>query len=300
MAVIDSKVVSLSEAVAPITDGSTVALGGHTLRRHPMALVGELVRQSKRNLHLVGWNNGIDMDLLTGAGCAAVVETSYVGMGNLGLARNFRRAVEHGTVSVIEHSELTAIDMFRGGASGLGFVASPNPLGSSLLAHNPRLREITSPFDGRLYVAVEAIHPEFALIHAHHADRWGNVLLDHEQWMDNSVDTYIARSAEHVIVSVEQIVSDEYVHEHPEETMLPRSCVDAVVEAPFGAHPCCCDAWYPYDSSYLRMYYEASATPETFRGYLEEWVYGRPTHDAYLQALGTERLVGLLLKRAVR
>jgi hypothetical protein len=75
-----SKIASLAEAIALVRNGDTVALGGHTLRRHPMAAAAEIIRQRKRDLHVLGWNSGIEFDLLVGAGCVKVVETSYVGI----------------------------------------------------------------------------------------------------------------------------------------------------------------------------------------------------------------------------
>ena len=83
----NSKATSLADAVSLIENGSTVAIGGHTLRRHPMAAVYEIIRQGKRDLHLIGWNSGPDFDLLVGAGCARIVETSFVGISGFGLAR---------------------------------------------------------------------------------------------------------------------------------------------------------------------------------------------------------------------
>ena len=284
-------VTSLEEAIAVIPDGASVAIGGHTLRRHPMALVRELIRQRKRDLHLLGWNNGIDMDMLVGAGVARVVETSYVGMGPLGLARNMRRAVEGGRVKTVDHSESTAIDMFRATALGVDFLPNGTPLGTDLMTYNEGLVEIVSPFTGRTYAAVRGVNPDFALIHAHSADKHGNIQLDESRWMDNSVDTYIARSAKHLVVSVEQIVSTDYVRHHPIQTVLPRQFVDAVVHAPFGAHPCCCDSRYGYDQTELRTYYEATRTAETFETYLQEKVFGVDDHWGYLDRVGVAGLI---------
>ncbi|MFH5822425.1 CoA transferase subunit A [Georgenia sp. AZ-5] len=285
------RLTGLEEAVAAIPDGASVALGGHTLRRHPMALVRELIRQGKTNLHLLGWNNGMDFDILVGAGVASVVETSYVGMGALGLARNLRREVESGRVKVVDHSETTAIDMFRATAMGVDFLPNGTPLGTDLMTYNEGLVEIESPFTGRKYAAVRAARPDFALVHAHMADVHGNVQLDPANWMDNSVDTYIARSAERTIVSVEQVVSTEHVRQHPLQTFLPREYVSAVVHAPFGAHPCCCDSRYGYDQDELRRYYEASRSRETMEAYLDDRVRGVADHWEYLDRVGVAGLL---------
>jgi glutaconate CoA-transferase subunit A len=292
------KVVSLEEAVSLIPDGASVAIGGHTMRRHPMALVRAIARARRTGLHLLGWNNGIDMDLLIGAGCADTVETSYVALSGFGLARNFRRAAEAGRLRVYEHSETTGIDMFRAGAIGIGFFPSRTPLGSSLMDHNPNLVRMEDPFTGEPYAAVRAARPDVAIIHAHTADPFGNVQVDRQLWNDNSLDPLIARSADRVIVSVEQIVSPEAIRAAPEQTILPRDTVTAVVELPYGAHPCCCDARYDYDLAHVAEYYEASATPEGFRAWLAAWVDGLDSHDAYLEKLGSRTVLGLTTRRS--
>lgn len=294
------KVMGLRDAVALIRDGDSVALGGHTLRRHPMALIHEIIRQGRRGLRLLGWNNGIDVDMLVGAGCAASVETSYVGMSSFGLALNFRRACERGEIEVIEHSETTALDMFRATAMGTGFFPTKTPLGSDLMCANPHLAETTCPFTGERYAAVRAARPDVALIHAHTADRWGNVQLDGRRWNDTSADVVIAKAARTVIVGVEQIVSDEEVYGNAQLTVLPRVFVTAVVELPYGAHPCACDARYDYDLEELERYYEASRAEETFRAYLEDRVRSVSDHYMYLERLGMERLLRLTRTRMPR
>jgi len=293
------KIATLAEAISLIHDGDTVALGGHTLRRHPMAAAMEIVRQRKRDLHLLGWNSGIDIDLLVGAGCARIVETSYVGISGFGLARNFRRAAEAGAIEIREHSEISALDMFRAGASGMAFIASSVLLGTDVPNTNPRIATVTSPFDGRAYTAVQAAQPDVAIIHAHSADRHGNVQLDALHWPDNDADVFVGWAGRTTIVTVEQLVSDEAVREHPDRTILPRDAVTCVVEAPFGAYPCCCDDRYTYDLGYVADYYAASADSEAFASHLDEWVFGLADHAAFLDRLGVERLLAISTRGGV-
>src|ERR1700753_2490878 len=47
------KVGSLTDAVAMIRDGATIAIGGRKNQRVPMALVREIARQGKTDLHIV-------------------------------------------------------------------------------------------------------------------------------------------------------------------------------------------------------------------------------------------------------
>ena len=294
-----SKVTSLAEAISLISDGASVALGGHTLRRHPMAAVAEMVRQRKRNLHILGWNSGIDVDLLVGAGCARIVETSYVGISGFGLARNYRRAAECGSIEIREHSEISALDMFRAGAMGVPFMASSVLLGTDVPATNPRIASVTSPFSGRQYTAVEAAQPDVAVIHAHTADQHGNVQLDGLHWPDNDADVYIGWAGKTTIVTVEQIVSEEAIRDRPEFTILPRDVVTCVVEAPYGAYPCACDSRYTYDLDCIGEYYTASADATAFEDYLGRRVFGVLDHAAYLEQVGVDRLLAVSTRGGV-
>jgi len=291
---------SLADAVALINDGDVVGIGGHTARRHPMALVREIVRQRKQRLHVVGWNNGVDMDLLIGAGCVETVETSYIGLGSFGLAPNFRRAAEQGRIRVIEHSETTAMDRFRAASIGLPFFPSKTGLGTDMLETTPSLKPITDPFTGERWVAVQAIVPDVAIIHAHTGDICGNVQLDPERWHDNSPDVMIARSAKKTIVSVEQIVSDETIRARPIDTILPRVDVTCVVEAPFGAHPCCCDARYDYDLEHFSLYRDSAQGEADFERYVAQWIDQPGSHEAYLDKVGARRLMAIARKRSNR
>jgi len=290
---VSSKTASLAEAISLVGDGDVVALGGHTLRRHPMAAVAEIVRQRKRNLHVLGWNSGIDVDLLVGAGCAAIVETSYVGISGFGLARNYRRAAEAGEIEIREHSEISALDMFRAGSMGVPFMASSVLRGSDVPATNPRIATVTSPFSGREYTAVEAAQPDVAIIHAHTADLHGNVQLDAAHWPDNDADVFIGWAGKTTIVTVEQLVSDERIRESPDRTILPRDAITCVVEAAYGAYPCACDSRYTYDLSWIGDYYEASADRQAFGAFLDRWVLAPGGHDGFLELVGLDRLLAV-------
>ena len=75
-----SKLVSIHDAIAQIPDGAKVAIGGSLIRRAPMALVREIVRQKKKDLTLYSWSAGMDFDMLIGGGCVKEAWSSYVGL----------------------------------------------------------------------------------------------------------------------------------------------------------------------------------------------------------------------------
>src|SRR6187402_1485451 len=92
-----SKLTTLSAAVAAIPDGAVIALGGNTIHRGPGAAVHEIVRQRKSGLNVVKTAGAYDIDLLCAMGCASVVSAGYVGYESVfGLAPSYRRAVESG------------------------------------------------------------------------------------------------------------------------------------------------------------------------------------------------------------
>ena len=286
-----SKVASLSEAISLVPDGAVVAIGGHTLRRHPMAAVFEIVRQQKRDLHLLGWNSALDFDVLVGAGCVRTVETSFVGISGFGLARNYRRAAEAGEIGIREHSEMSALDMFRAGAIGVPFIPSHVLLGTDVPATNERISAVVDPFTGATLTAVRAATPDVSLIHAHIADVHGNVQLDALHWPDNDADEFIGWAGRTTIVTVEQLVSDEAIRANPERTIIPRDAVTCVVETPYGAYPCACDSRYTYDLDWIAAYYEASGDAEAFAQHLSTWVTGVEGHAGFLDRVGVERLL---------
>ena len=100
-----SKVVSLAELAARISDGASVAVGGSFLHRGPFALMRELVRQNKKNLEIIKPSPGYDVDMLCRARAVAKVRAGIVAMeGNFGLARWFRQAIERKEARLEEHA----------------------------------------------------------------------------------------------------------------------------------------------------------------------------------------------------
>lgn len=280
-----SKLVSIREAVSRIPDGASVSIGGSLIRKAPMALVREIVRQRKRDLTLYAWSAGMDFDMLIGAGCVREAWSSYVGLFNAGMAKNFRRAVEGHKIRFVDMSETCGMDKIRAGAFGVPFAVSRTPLHSGLLK-NPEFKEITDPFTGEKLIAMQAIRPDFAIVHAHRSDKYGNVQFDTVRMMDNETDLYIARGAKQSILTVEEIVPEEEIIRTPTRTMLPKLYVTNVCHAPLGAHPNSCDTRYDFDLKHAEYYQQCSETEEGFRRYLDELVYGTKDEDGYMEKLG--------------
>jgi glutaconate CoA-transferase subunit A len=277
---------SLSEAAALVTDGAMVALGGGLCARLPMALVRELIRQGRRDLHLVGSAHSIDVDLLIAAGAVKVCEESYVGFEqDLGLAPAFRRAAETGTIEVRESCCATVLAQLRAAEMGLPFLPVRGVKGTDIGRLHGEYGMVECPFTGEQLVAVPPLAPDVALLHAPMGDRHGNLHLDQPFVLDER----FAAASGMVLATVDRLVSTEEVA--AAGVVIPAHAVAAVAEIPFGAHPSSCYPSYGYDRPHLASYIAAaSAGGAAIATYLERYVHAG--EKAYRLDVDADRLVG--------
>ena len=280
------------EAAALVPDGATIAVGGAMLCRQPMALLRELVREGRHGLTVQARVAGLGVDLLVGGGCASRVESADQGLGSSGPAPNLRRAIEADTVQATDVTESWMIGRFEAGASGLPFYPwRPRP--GSDLGDRPDIALIEDPFTGDRIGALRPAVPDVAVIHGYFADDAGNVARP-ASGGQYDIDVLIARAAKKVIVTVEQIVSRSEVARRPHQTYIPHDRVDAVVEAPYGAHPGGCDGFYDVDKTALTEYLRAAADPELFRAWLGSYVRRPANHLDYLERATTPLAIAAL------
>jgi glutaconate CoA-transferase, subunit A len=281
------KRVSLADATSLVSDGAIVALGGGLCARLPMAMIRELVRQGRRGLHLIGSAHSIDVDLLVATGAVRRCEESYVGFEqDLGLAPGYRRAAEAGTIEVAESCCATILAQLRAAEMGLPFLPVRGVRGSDIVRLHPEYAEITCPFTGETLVAVPALRPDVALLHAPAGDRYGNLHLEQPYVLDER----FASASRLVVATVDELVSTEEVAQSG--VTIPAHLVAAVAEVPYGAHPSSCYPRYAYDRDHLREYVSAAqAGPGDLEKYLATYVQG--DEESYREAVGSDRLGAL-------
>jgi glutaconate CoA-transferase, subunit A len=281
------KRVSLARAVSLVSDDATVALGGGLSARLPMALVRELVRQGRRGLHLIGSAHSIDVDLLVAVGAVRRCEESYVGFEqDLGLAPAYRRAAEQGTIEVAESCCATILAQLRAAEMGLPFLPVRGVRGSDIIRLHPEYAEITCPFTGETLVAVPALRPDVALLHAPIGDRYGNLHLEQPYVLDER----FASASRSVVATVDELVPTDEVT--AAGVTIPAHLVAAVAEVPYGAHPSSCYPRYGYDRAHLREYVSAAQSgPDDLEKYLAVYLGG--SEQDYRAAVGAERLAAL-------
>jgi glutaconate CoA-transferase, subunit A len=256
---------ALPEAAALIRDVSTLALGGMTLYRRPVAFVLELLRRNPRprDLTLLNFTAGYESDLLVGAGCVKTVRSVYFGLESFGLAPMFTGAAGRGEIMIREETEASIVMGLRARMSGVGFMPSHAWIGTDLPGLRPDVKTVTDPYTGETLTAFPAIGIDVAVLHGLEADHEGNVRLNHNLGIDMEL-VYVADT---VIVTVERLV--ERVEKSLDGPLLPVPGADYIVPVPRGAWPTSRYPDYPVGGGELLRYVDACHAGE-FDTYLAQ------------------------------
>jgi glutaconate CoA-transferase subunit A len=302
-----NKLISLAEAVARfVPDGAHISIGGFTINRNPMAAVYEIIRQRKRHLHLYAHSNGQGVDELVGAGCVDQLEIAYAGSGRFApTCIRFRKAVESGQLRVEDYTNYQMTLRFLAGAMGIPFLPTRSSLGSDIINRwgfssaqrqaNPRMPDqklvvMDNPFDGwaetEKIVLVPAINPDVTIIHVQAADRQGTARIEGLPF----ADVEQAKAAKHLIVTCEEVVTNDGLRQTPEQNQIPFFCVDALVHVPMGAYPTACYNHYDYDPARLHQYRQAALNNDAYQAYLEKEIFAFTSHAELMDGVAADQL----------
>lgn len=252
------RVCSISEATQLIPpEGCTIAFGGVTLYRRPMAFaLALLARHAKesapKGLTLLNFTSALESDVLIGAGMVAKVRTCYFGLEIFGLAPHFTAAAGSGSLDVIEESEASLAFGIRAALAGVGFMPSKAWIGTDLPKLRPDVKTVIDPYSGMELTAFPALKCDVAIIHALEADRGGNARIGGNPGVDHDLSLI----ADTVILTTEKIVSKL------EQADIVGTVVDAIVELPGGAWPTSCHPLYPLDGLAILEYSEKAGSDE--------------------------------------
>lgn len=279
---------SLREAVAGlVNDGDTVALEGFT-HLIPTAAAHEIVRQEKRDLTLVRMTPDLIYDQMIGMGTARKLIFSWGGNPGVGSLHRFRDAVENGwphPLELEEHSHAGMANRYMAGASGLPFAVLRGYVGTDLSKVTETIAPIECPFTGERLMAVPALNPDVAVIHAQQADRRGNVAL----WGITGIQKEAVLSAKRAIVTVEEVV--EEFEPRRFGIVIPHVAVDAVAAVPGGAHPSYAHDYYPRDNAFYGEWDPIGRDRDRFTEWMEEHVLGTRDFAGYLESVQRKEAV---------
>jgi len=287
------KVMSEQEAVNQlVNDGDYVCYDCTILMRGPSSLIREIIRQGKRNLGIGGRFTYVIVNLLLAAGCADRVDVGYMGLG-----QELTRASSKG-VKFTEWSNSAMTMRLLAGSLGIPFIPI-RFLGGTGAFHYSAAKLVKDPWTDREVLLVPALNPDVGLIHVHQSDVYGNARI----FGPSVSPVEIATAAKKVIISTEEIVDTDYIRREPGKTTIPYYLVDAVVEAPFGAHPGEVAGIYASDTEAIMEMFRAGADPsgEAMKDYLDKYIYSVANHQEYLEKrVGLERLLSLKKRASIK
>jgi len=272
----------LREAIREyVADRACVALEGFT-HLIPFAAGNEIIRQGRRELHLVRMTPDLVYDQMIGAGCARRLTFSWGGNPGVGSAHRIRDAVEKDWPRPLELDEHTHAGMaagYRAGAARLPFGMLRGYIGTDLPQHNPRIRGVRCPYTGEELATVPAINPDVTILHAQRADRRGNVAI--------TGITGAAReaglAASRLLVTVEEVV--EALPAAMNDVVLPHFVVTAVCHCPGGAWPSYAQGHYARDNDFYLRWDAISRDRAQFTAWIDRHVRGTRDHREFLASL---------------
>jgi len=260
-----------SEVVAELRDGMTLGIGGWGSRRKPMALVREILRTPLRDLTLVTYG-GPDAGLLCAAGRVRKVIYGFVSLDSIPLEPHFRAARQRGDIEAAELDEgMLQWGLYAAGLR-LPFLPTRAGLGTDVMAVNPHLRLVRSPYeDGEELVAMPAIPLDAAIVHMNRADAAGNA-----QFLgpDPYFDDLFLMAAKRRFVSCEKLVetSDLLKGGSVHTLAIHRGLVDGVLETPGGAHFTECPPDYGRDEAFQKEYAATAKDPDAWQRFFERYL----------------------------
>lgn len=231
---LDKTLPSTDAAVADIPDGATIAVGGFGLVGIPARLIDALREQGATDLTIVSNNLGTD-----GFGLGLLLADKRISksIGSyLGSNKEYARQYLAGELTVEFTPQGTLAERMRAGGAGIpafyttagvgtqvaegGLPQRYNSDGTVAVTSKPKE---TREFNGQLYVLEESIRADYALVHAHKGDRYGNLVFNRTA---QNFNPDAAMSGKVTIAQVEHLVDVI----DPEDVDLPGIFVDRVVE----------------------------------------------------------------------
>jgi glutaconate CoA-transferase subunit A len=279
-----NKLIPLSEAIKRnVNSGDTIYAAGFT-HLIPFAAGHEIIRQGFKDLVLARATPDLIYDQLVAAGCARKVIFSYMGNPGVGSLRIVRGEIEKGNLEWEEYSHFSMITRLQAGAAGLPFMPMNPTAAGDLEAANPQYRRVVDPYSGQEVVTVPALNPDVAIVHVQRADAEGNAQI----WGIIGEQKEAAFAAERVILTAEEIVSQEVIRSDPNRTLIPGFIVDAVCQVPYAAHPSYTQGYYDRDNAFYLGWDSISRDKDSVQAYLDEWVFGVKDREEYWGKLGPE------------
>ena len=222
---IDKQFPSVADAVADISDGSVVMVGGFGASGSPIELIHALIDHGARDLTLINNNTGngeVGLAALIGNGQVRKMICSFPRSSQ---SRVFPELYKEGRIELELVPQGTLAERIRAAGAGIPAFFTPTTVGT-VLAEGKEVRE----FDGRAYVLEPWLKADFALVKCEVADHIGNLTYNKTARNFSPLMCMAATT----IVQAKRLVPNGGID--PEHVITPGIFVDRVVEVTDPVH----------------------------------------------------------------
>jgi 3-oxoacid CoA-transferase A subunit len=224
-------------AVADIFDGSTVMIGGFgSFGGLPINLIVALAKQGAKNLTIISNQGGVgfelskrikpegyqDIAILVQNGQVKKFIGSVPALGGMPPTSPIEKLHSEGKVEIELVPQGTLAERIRAGAGGLGGFYTPTGVGTRV-----ELGKEKRVINGKEYLLELPLTADFALVKAHKADTFGNLVYRGTARCFNPI---VAMAARVTIVEVDKLVQPGELN--PEAVVTPHLYVNRIVEVP--------------------------------------------------------------------
>jgi 3-oxoacid CoA-transferase subunit A len=217
----DKRVDSYETALAGLSDGMTLAVGGFGLCGIPENLITQVYRMGVRGLTVVSNNCGVDgfgLGILLKNRQISKVIASYVGEND-----EFERQLMEGEVEVELTPQGTLAEKLRAGGAGIPAFFTATGFGTPVADGKEARR-----FGDRDYILEHAIKADFSLVKGWKADCTGNTVYRNTAQNFNPA---VATAGAITVVEVEEIVNVGSID--PMSVHTPGIYVDRLIQGRF-------------------------------------------------------------------
>lgn len=209
----------LENILSTVKSGQTIMVGGFGLIGAPLTLIDGLTRKDVSDLTIISNNLGE-----AGEGLGILLRQRKIrkAIGSYFTSnREVGEAYQRGEIDLQLLPQGTLAEAMRAGGAGIGGFYTKTGVGTDL-AFGKEEREI----DGERFLFEKALRADVALIRAHKADTFGNLVYYKTARNFNPI---MATAAEVVIAEVDEIVAPGELS--AEEIVTPHLFVDRIIVA---------------------------------------------------------------------
>ena len=212
------KTIGLTAAVEMMPDGASLMIGGFMGVGSPHRLIGELVRQGRKDLTVIANDTA-----RPGVGIGRLIDAKLVKRlvaTHIGTNPETQRQLIAGEMIVELCPQGSLIERIRAAGYGLGGVLTPTGVGTTA-AEGKREFEI----EGKIFLLELPVKADFALVAARRADYYGNLAY---ALTARNFNPIIAMAGATVIAEAAEIVPVGVIP--PDDVVTPGVLVDHLLE----------------------------------------------------------------------